>query len=253
MPGAASGLWPTARCTRPATASPVWSTLPGQRQHALPDRCPSRRPSPRRGRAARGRWTGGLRGPGGQAPARPGRGHRARPRRHHRRAPAEPPGRLRRRPPLRGRGRRDLADLDALRARRLFEPGTGYSYNNAAFSMAGALAEVVSGSALRVPGPHRLLRPLGMHSACFTADEAITRPVARPHWVIDGTAHLIRGAGWQPGWELGPVDRPAGGLVASVDDLLAWARFQWTGKDADGNELLPSARSATGCTPRSST
>ncbi len=52
--------------------------------------------------------------------------------------------------------------------------------------------------------------PLGMVSACFTADEAITYSVATPHWVNGDEAHVIRGMGWQPGWELGPVDRPAG-------------------------------------------
>jgi CubicO group peptidase (beta-lactamase class C family) len=123
-------------------------------------------------------------------------------------------------------------------ARRLFPPGTGYSYNNAAFSMAGAIVQVVSGQPYEAFVRERLLRPLGMVSASFTADEAITNPVALPHWVAEGTAHLIRGAGWQAGWELGPVDLPAGGLAASVEHLLAWCRFQWTGSTDDGDRLI---------------
>lgn len=130
----------------------------------------------------------------------------------------------------------DLADLRA--ARRLFEPGEGYSYCNAGFSIAGAVIEAASGTTFERFVRERLFRPLAMTSACFTADEAITRSVAAPHWVADGTVHVLRRAGWQAGWELPPTDRPAGGVIASLDDLLRWCRFQWTGADAEGGELL---------------
>ena len=63
----------------------------------------------------------------------------------------------------------------------------------------------------------------------------------RAHWVNGGTAHVIRGLGWQPGWELGPVDRPAGGLIASVEHLMTWCRFQWTGTALDGSKILTRA------------
>ena len=133
----------------------------------------------------------------------------------------------------------DLADLAG--ARRLFAPGQGFSYSNAGFSIAGAVVEAAGGTEFDRFVRDRLFRPLGMRSACFTADEALTWPVAAPHWVFDGTAHVLRHAGWQPGWEMQPADRPAAGVVASLDDLLAWARFQWTGADRDGNELLSRA------------
>lgn len=129
--------------------------------------------------------------------------------------------------------------LDALRgARRLFEPGRGFSYNNAAFSIAGAVIAQCSGQPFETFMRRRLLRPLGMATACFRADDAITHRVAAPHLVHDGRAFVLRRAGWQPGWELGPVDRPAGGLVASVQHLLAWCRFQLDGKAADGSPVL---------------
>jgi CubicO group peptidase (beta-lactamase class C family) len=134
---------------------------------------------------------------------------------------------------------REWDDLTTLRgARRLFAPGTGYSYNNAGFSIVGAIITAVSGESFESFVRNRLLRPLGMRSAGFTADEVITSPVAAPHWVNGANAHVIRGAGWQPGWELGPVDRPAGGLIASVEHLMTWCRFQWTGTALDGSEIL---------------
>lgn len=129
--------------------------------------------------------------------------------------------------------------LAALRtARRFFAPGTGWSYNNAGFSIAGEVIAAVSGVPYEDFLRDRLLDPLGMESAGFRADEVITHDVAAPHWVFDGAAYVLRGAGWQPAWELTPLDRAAGGLVASVNQLLEWCRFQWTGTDLDGGRLL---------------
>lgn len=123
-------------------------------------------------------------------------------------------------------------------ARRFFAPGTGWSYNNAGFSIAGEVIRSVAGVTYERFVRERFLDRLGMVGAGFRADEVITRDVAAPHWVFEGTAHLLRGAGWQPGWELTPLDRAAGGLVASVHHLLEWCRFQWTGTALDGSRLL---------------
>jgi CubicO group peptidase (beta-lactamase class C family) len=134
---------------------------------------------------------------------------------------------------------REWDDLTVLAtARRLFEPGTGYSYNNAGFSVAGAVIEAASGQPYETFVRERLLRPLGMPAAGFTADAAITHPVTTPHWVFGDRAHPIRGGGWQPRWELGPVDRPAGGLIASVEHLMTWCRFQQTGTAIDDSPIL---------------
>jgi hypothetical protein len=77
-----------------------------------------------------------------------------------------------------------------------------------------------------------------MKGAGFRADDVITYPVAAPHVVFDREAYVLRRAGWQPGWELEPIDHAAGGLVANVEHLLTWARFQGTGRGADGSTLL---------------
>lgn len=123
-------------------------------------------------------------------------------------------------------------------ARRLFRPGEDYSYNNAGFSVAGAVIEAVAGQSFDSFVRERLLIPLGMAAATFTADEAITYSVMVPHVVLEDQAYVIRRAGWQPGWELGPIDRAAAGLIASVEHLLAWCRFQRTGTALDGTVIL---------------
>ncbi|HEV7722899.1 MAG TPA: serine hydrolase domain-containing protein [Iamia sp.] len=135
--------------------------------------------------------------------------------------------------------------LEALAgARHLFAPGEGFSYSNAGFSLAGELVAVLSDRPYPEAVRRRILHPLGMTGACFTADDAITRPVALPHWVIDGEAAVLRRAGWQPGWELGPLDWAAGGLIASVPHLLRWGRFQLDGQADDGIVLLDAAARA---------
>jgi len=134
---------------------------------------------------------------------------------------------------------RETHDLAALAdARRMFAPGTGFSYSNAGFSIAGAVIEAASRQTFESFVRTRLLLPLGMTSASFRADDAITHQVAMPHWLADGEAFVLRRLGWQPGWELGPVDRAAAGLIASVDHLLAWCRFQRTGLGLDGGVVL---------------
>jgi CubicO group peptidase (beta-lactamase class C family) len=125
-------------------------------------------------------------------------------------------------------------------ARRLFPPGTGVSYNNAAFSIAGEVIASVAGTSFEAFITERLLRPLGI-IGFFTADDAITHRVAAPHHVSRGTHTVLRGTGWQPGWELVAVDRAAGGLITSVAGLLRWARFQLDGLADDGSMLLSDA------------
>lgn len=137
------------------------------------------------------------------------------------------------------------SDLPDLRdATPLFPPGEGYSYNNAAFSLAGALVAAVEDEPFAAVVHRRLLRPLGMRTACLTADDAITRPVALPHFVVGEEAAVLRRGGWQPGWELGPHDQAAGGLIASVEHLLRWGRFQLDGLADDGTTLLDDAARA---------
>lgn len=136
-------------------------------------------------------------------------------------------------------GAERIGALDA--ARVFFAPGDGFSYSNAGFTLAALVVEAVSGQDYETFVASRLFVPLGMVGAMFTADDAITHRVAAPHLVVAGEGYVLRGAGWQPGWELARLDRAAGGLVASVDDLLTWCRFQWTGAAADGTVLISRA------------
>lgn len=137
---------------------------------------------------------------------------------------------------------RRAAALEDLRgARILFPPGAAYSYSNAGYSVAGEVIARRSGMPFDVFVRTRLLEPLGWRSACYRADDAITADVATPHWAVDGDSFVLRGVGWQPGWELGPLDRAPGGLIASVHHLAQWCRFHQSGLGPDGSRLISAA------------
>ena len=119
---------------------------------------------------------------------------------------------------------RRLADAMA-EVPQLFPPGGGWSYNNAGFGLAGRVIEVLTGRPYEAALRDLVLGPLGLAGTFVSADEAITHRVALPHTSTTRPPRILRGAGWQPGWQLTRSDVPLGGLISSVEDLLGWARF----------------------------
>jgi CubicO group peptidase (beta-lactamase class C family) len=125
--------------------------------------------------------------------------------------------------------------FDAIaRARQLVPPGGPWTYCNAGFSLAGRLVEVLRGQPYETVLRERILAPLGMKRTCTRADDAIFQRVAMRHLSLPGREPIpLAGGGWQRGWELKPIDAPAGGIVSSAADLLRWLRF-WLGRQDDG-------------------
>jgi CubicO group peptidase (beta-lactamase class C family) len=120
------------------------------------------------------------------------------------------------------------------RARQLVPPGGPWTYSNAGFSVAGRLVEVLRKKPFEDVLRERILAPLGMTHTCTRADEAIFHRVAMRHLSLPGREPIpLPGGGWQRGWELAPVDTPAGGVLSSASDLLRWLRF-WLGRPDEG-------------------
>jgi CubicO group peptidase (beta-lactamase class C family) len=148
-------------------------------------------------------------------------------------------------PPGLGEGDDALARLvDALAdVPQLFPPGAGWSYNNAGFALAGRLVEVLADRPYSAALRDLVLDPLGLDGTCVSADEAITRRVAAPHASRESPPRVLRGAGWQPGWQLARADVPLGGLISSVQDLLGWASFHLGHRaGASAGPVVPLAR-----------
>jgi CubicO group peptidase (beta-lactamase class C family) len=96
-------------------------------------------------------------------------------------------------------------------------PGEWASYSNIGFSLAGRMLEVARNQPYEQAVRELLLEPLGMTRATFFADEAILYPTAAGHTLVDDQASLQRP------WKFPRTANPAGGLVASARDMLAYA------------------------------
>ena len=111
-------------------------------------------------------------------------------------------------------------------------PGAAWSYNNAGFSLAGRVIEVVAGKSINAAIRDLVFKPLGLTHAGTTAGEFITFPFA--------VGHLNRGEG------AAELQRPfvpsssvtAGGIGVCLADLLTYAKFHLGDGTVGGERLL---------------
>jgi CubicO group peptidase (beta-lactamase class C family) len=101
--------------------------------------------------------------------------------------------------------------------------GEIWSYNNAGYYLAGRVIEVVTGKSCEDATRELVLEPLGMSTAFFFAQDAITYRVAVGHDAVypgEEREPLVL----RPWW-LARASNCLGGLVAPVSDMLLYARF----------------------------
>jgi CubicO group peptidase (beta-lactamase class C family) len=97
--------------------------------------------------------------------------------------------------------------------------GSILSYNNAAFSLAGRVIEVVTGKTYEAALKDLVLDPLGLkHSFLFPTD-VMTHRFAVGHETIADKTIVLRP------WQLTRACGPAGGISESMIDQLRYARF----------------------------
>ncbi|WP_152360257.1 serine hydrolase domain-containing protein [Microlunatus speluncae] len=129
-----------------------------------------------------------------------------------------------------------LADLP-----QQFAPGTGASYNNAAFVLAGRVVEKVTGTTFERALAELILNPLGLTRTLTSLNSIMTEPFAAGHranGATDGQVSVTRP------WSDPRGYIPAGARFASsLGDQLSWARFQLgDGRSAAGTRLLAADR-----------
>src|SRR5688500_13410918 len=111
-------------------------------------------------------------------------------------------------------------------------PGAAWSYNNAGFSIAGRVIEVVTGTPINRAIRDLVFQPLGLEHAGTTAGDFITQRFAAGHSTRNGTTALLR-----PFTPSSSVT--AGGVGLCMTDLLAYARFHMgDGTAANGERVL---------------
>jgi CubicO group peptidase (beta-lactamase class C family) len=111
-------------------------------------------------------------------------------------------------------------------------PGKAWSYNNAGFSVAGRIIEVVTNAPINRAIRDLVFQPLGLEHAGTTTGEFIVQRFAAGHTTRDGKTTLQRP--FSPSTSV-----TAGGVGLCITDLLAYARFHLgDGTAASGERVL---------------
>jgi CubicO group peptidase (beta-lactamase class C family) len=134
---------------------------------------------------------------------------------------------------------------DIIYALRFFEPvssfRTKYAYDNLLYIVAGEVIARVSGMPWGEFVESRVMRPAGMQR-CFadSIPKKKMRNLATPHGVIEGQLSVIE-RGRIPAEP--PVSASAGGVICSLEDMLAWVRTQLNhGTTPAGLELFSASQ-----------
>ncbi len=126
---------------------------------------------------------------------------------------------------------RAVAEFHTLR--QLSAPGTLWTYGNSGFGLAGAAVERVLETTFEDAVRKRVFEPLKMERSFFFAHEAITYPVAVGHRQEPGTAIEVA----RP-YPLPRASAAAGGIIATVGDLLRFAAAHLGDGSLDGGRVL---------------
>jgi CubicO group peptidase (beta-lactamase class C family) len=122
----------------------------------------------------------------------------------------------------------DMAELP-----QLAPLNTIWSYNNAGFSVAGRIIEVVTGKSYELALRELVLEPLGLERTFFDAGEVLTHRFAVGHNEGEAGPEVARP------WTLERSAYPAGGIACHVGELLRYARFHLgDGEGEEGTRLL---------------
>lgn len=115
----------------------------------------------------------------------------------------------------------------------LTPPGSLYHYNNAGFSIAGRILEVVRDQPFEDAMEELLFQPIDLNNSVWFADQALHYRTAVGHIVREGEPQV---AGL---WELAHASFPAGAIACDIRDLLRWGRFHLgDGTTEDGARVL---------------
>lgn len=107
--------------------------------------------------------------------------------------------------------------------------GKIWSYNNAGFNIAARVIEMVTQKSYEQALQEMLLDPLGLNMTyLYPSDVLITHRFVVGHYRKDNKTHVARP------WAIGRAGNGVGGVVSTVKDLLAYARFHM----GTGNKII---------------
>ena len=116
---------------------------------------------------------------------------------------------------------------------QLAPPGAAWSYNNAGFSVAGRVIEVVTGTSINAAIRDLVFTPLGLAHAGTTPGEFIASRFAVGHFNRGGNPPTLQRP-FAPATSV-----TAGGVGVCIADLLSYAQFHLgAGQAASGDQVL---------------
>jgi CubicO group peptidase (beta-lactamase class C family) len=111
--------------------------------------------------------------------------------------------------------------------------GTQWSYNNAAFAIAGHVIAKITGQTFETALKELLLDPLGLRRSFINPHDVMTHRFAVGHASFNDQTYVLAP------WELPRSTWPEGGIIASVTDLIRYGRFHLgDGRSASGDRIL---------------
>ncbi|MEV3988750.1 serine hydrolase domain-containing protein [Streptomyces sp. NPDC049837] len=123
----------------------------------------------------------------------------------------------------------------ALRHEPLFPPGSGHSYSNTNFLLAGMIVERVTGESWRSQVHRRIIAPLGMrHTSTPGLAASLPSPHAEGYTREKATGRLFNSTEHYPSWA-----ESAGEMISTTEDLTTFWRALL------GHRLLPPAQLRT--------
>jgi len=129
----------------------------------------------------------------------------------------------------------DFANTTMPTLPQLAAPGAVWSYNNAGFTLAGRVIEVVTGRSIHDALGELVFEPLGLTRTFTRLADVLTYPVTLGHRERGGRTEVIRP--FQT-----TSSATAGGVITSINNLMAYARFHLgDGTAPDGSRFLTRA------------
>jgi CubicO group peptidase (beta-lactamase class C family) len=111
--------------------------------------------------------------------------------------------------------------------------GTQWSYNNSAFSLAGHVIAKITGKTFEAALKELVIDPLGLRRSFINPHDVMNHRFAAGHASLNGQTYVL-----SP-WALPRSSWPAGGIAASVMDLVRYGRFHLgDGRNASGEPIL---------------
>ncbi|MES2124809.1 MAG: serine hydrolase [Gemmatimonadota bacterium] len=112
---------------------------------------------------------------------------------------------------------------------------SSYAYDNVLYLVAGEVIKAVSGLSWEEFVGKRMLPAIGMRDASFLTGKRLLPAVATPHAEVSGRMQVVEASN-------GTNTNPAGGILASAEDLSKWLLVQLdSGRTANGKALFSPA------------